>query len=225
MKKLYVVGTPIGNLEDITLRAIEVLRSCDLIACEDRRRTSILLHRYGIKKPLLSYHDHNKKAMTPRILARIGEGKKVALVSDAGMPGICDPGFYLIRAAIQAGVEIVPIPGPTALITALIISGLPCDRFVFEGYLHRRRGRRRKQLQALKDEPRSIICYEAPTRLLATLEDILDILGDRMMVITRELTKKFEEVLRGNVSELIEELKARKIRGELTLVIEGKDEE
>ncbi|HID32029.1 MAG TPA: 16S rRNA (cytidine(1402)-2'-O)-methyltransferase [bacterium (Candidatus Stahlbacteria)] len=222
--KLYVVGTPIGNLQDITLRALEVLRSSDLIACEDKRRTGILLKTYNIKKPLLAYHDHNKKTMTPKILSMISKNKMVALVADAGMPGICDPGFYLIREAIRAGIEIVPIPGPSALVTGLVISGLPTDRFVFEGYLHRRRGRRRKQLTGLRNEKRSTVIYEAPSRIIRTLEDILEILGDRDVALVREMTKRFEEVVRGKVSEVIEELKQKKIRGELTLIIQGCDE-
>ncbi|HIE06388.1 MAG TPA: 16S rRNA (cytidine(1402)-2'-O)-methyltransferase [bacterium (Candidatus Stahlbacteria)] len=224
MNDLYVVGTPIGNLSDISGRALKILKSCDLIACEDKRRTSILLRHYQIRRPLLSYHDHNKEVMTPKILAMIKDGKSVALVSDAGMPGICDPGFYLIRAAIRAGINIIPIPGPSALVTALVVSGLPTDRFVFEGYLHRRRGRRIKQLQNLKDEKRTIIIFEAPSRLKRTLNDIIEILGDRQIAVTRELTKKFEEVIRGKVSDVVESINKLKLRGEFTVIITGKNE-
>lgn len=225
MGKLYIVGTPIGNLDDISKRALETLRSCNLIACEDKRRTSILLNHYQIKKPLLPYHDHNKRRMTPKILALLKDNKSIALVSDAGIPGICDPGFYLIREAIKVDIPIIPIPGPSALITALIVSGLPTDRFVFEGYLHRRHGRRKKRLQNLKDEQRTLIFYEAPSRLLKTLRDMEEIFGDRRIVITRELTKKFEEIIRGLLSEVINELEDRKLKGEFTIVVAGENEE
>ncbi|MEO0098731.1 MAG: 16S rRNA (cytidine(1402)-2'-O)-methyltransferase, partial [candidate division WOR-3 bacterium] len=164
---LYIVATPIGNLSDITLRALAVLKESDLIVCEDTRRTLILLNHYQIKnKRLLSYHDHNKRERTPEIVSFLKRGKKVSLVSDSGTPGISDPGFYLIRECVREGIRVIPLPGPSAIITALVVSGLPCDRFVYEGFLSHREGKKRKRLLALKDEERTMVFYEAPTRLL-----------------------------------------------------------
>ncbi|MEO0116908.1 MAG: 16S rRNA (cytidine(1402)-2'-O)-methyltransferase [candidate division WOR-3 bacterium] len=223
---LYIVATPIGNLSDITLRALAVLKESDLIVCEDTRRTLILLNHYQIKnKRLLSYHDHNKRERTPEIVSFLKRGKKVSLVSDSGTPGISDPGFYLIRKCVREGIRVIPIPGPSAIITALVVSGLPCDRFVYEGFLSHREGKKRKRLLALKDEERTMVFYEAPTRLLKTLKAMAEIFGERECVIARELTKKFEEILRGKISEIIQVLESReKIKGEIVIVLAGKKE-
>lgn len=224
MGTLYLVATPIGNLEDITLRALRTLREVDLIACEDTRRTGRLLARYEIKAPLISYYEHNKLTKLDHILA-ILQTKDVALVSEAGMPGISDPGYELVRAAISAGIAIVPIPGPSAPIAALAVSGLPTDGFVYLGFLPRRRKERRRFLQAIAREKRTLVVFEAPHRLLTSLEDIEEVLGDREMALTRELTKLHEEVIRGSVSHLRAHFKEVRPRGEFTLVIAGAKEE
>ncbi len=218
---LYIVSTPIGNLKDITLRAISVLGEVDIIACEDTRRSKVLLNYYKIKKPLISFNDHNKERRTPELIKRMKKGESIALISDAGTPGISDPGFYLIRETIREGLEIVPIPGPSALLSGLVVSGLPCDRFVFEGFLPKREGRKKKRLEALKYEPRTMVFYESPHRLIRTLEDMLSIFSDREVAIARELTKKFEEVMRGRISELLPQLEDGKIKGEVVLIVEG----
>ncbi len=218
---LYLVSTPIGNLEDITLRALRILREADLIAAEDTRRTANLLKVYQIEKPLTSYYDHNKERRAPQLAQEVRRGKRVALVSDAGTPGISDPAYYLVRIVLREGMRVIPIPGPSAPIAALQVSGLPPDRFAFEGYLPRKKGKREKRLRELREEERTIILFEAPHRLLDSLRNILEILGDRKAAICRELTKKFEEVLRGRVSELIEDIENRKPRGELVIVLEG----
>jgi len=218
------VGTPIGNLEDITLRALRVLREVGLIAAEDTRRTRQLLARYGIHTPLISYHDHNKQARLPVLLAALRE-KDVALVSEAGMPGLSDPGYELIRAALEAGFVVVPVPGPSAVITALVVSGLPADSFVYLGFLPRRRSQRRRFLQSLAQERRTLVAFEAPHRLLESLEDILDILGDRELAVARELTKVHEEIWRGKVSGALERFRSSPPKGEFTLVIAGAEEE
>jgi len=218
---LYIVATPIGNLEDITLRALRVLKEVSLIAAEDTRHTQKLLTHFGIHKPLTSYHDHNKEDKAELIIARLKEGEGVALVTDAGTPGISDPGYYLVNRAIEEGVAVVPIPGPTAAMAAVSVSGLPTDSFVFEGFLPSRRSQRTGKLEALKDEPRTIILYEAPHRILACLRDILEAFGDRRAVLARELTKIHEEVLRGKISDIINTVEPRDIKGEVTLIIEG----
>ncbi len=218
---LYLVSTPIGNLEDITLRALRVLKEVELIAAEDTRRTRRLLRHYQISRPLISYHDHNKEARSPSLLEKLNSGKSLALVSDAGTPGISDPAFYLVRLAIQHGVPVVPVPGPSALISALIVSGLPPDRFAFEGFLPAKSGRRRKKLQALAGEERTILFFESPYRLKRTLEDILEIMGDRRATVARELTKKFEEVARGTVAHLLDHFEEKKPRGEVVIVLAG----
>lgn len=218
---LYIVSTPIGNLADITLRALEVLKQVDLIACEDTRHTGILLKHYNISNKLTSFYEYNKKERTPEIIKLLKEGKSVALVSDAGTPGISDPGFYLIREVIKENLAVIPIPGPSALLSALVISGLPSDRFVFEGFLPKRAGRRHKKLQALKDETRTMIFYDSPYRITESLKDILEVFGDRPMVLVRELTKKFETIMRGKISEIIAQIENKKLKGEIVLVIEG----
>ncbi len=220
MGTLYVVGTPIGNLEDITLRAIRILREVGLIAAEDTRRAHTLLTRYEIKTPLVSYFEHSGPQKRRQILDVLKD-QDVALISEAGMPGISDPGYDLIRESLQEDIPVVPIPGPSALISALVVSGLPTDSFVYVGFLPRKAGERQKTLQSLKDEERTIVLYETPHRLRACLQDMLDILGDRPLAIARELTKIHEEVLRRNISELLIHFQEIQPRGEFTLVVQG----
>jgi 16S rRNA (cytidine1402-2'-O)-methyltransferase len=219
MPVLYVVATPIGNLEDISLRAIRVLREVKLIAAEDTRKTRRLLAAYDIKTPMTSYYEHNKLTKLDRVLDCLKEGD-VALVSEAGMPGISDPGYELIVAAGRQDIPVVPVPGPSAITTALAVSGLPTDRFLYIGFLPNKAGARRRALESIVDEPGTLIILEAPHRILAALEDILVALGDRRLAVCRELTKLHEEVFRGTVSEAITHFTAP--RGEFTLVIEGK---
>jgi len=216
---LYIVATPIGNLEDMTLRAVRILREVDLIAAEDTRHTRKLLTHFGISKPLTSYFDHNKTVKGAVILEKLKDGISVALVSDAGTPCISDPGYQLVRDAVAAGVTVVPIPGACAAVAALSVSGLPTDSFVFEGFLPNRGGKRREKLTLLKEEKRLLIFYEAPTRLMATLTDISDILGDRDVVVAREITKMFEELLRGRVSMILDTLQGRQLKGEIVLLV------
>jgi 16S rRNA (cytidine1402-2'-O)-methyltransferase len=218
---LYIVATPIGNLEDITLRAIRTLKDVDIIAAEDTRHTQTLLRHFTINTPLTSYHDHNERAKTGQVVARLERGESVALVSDAGTPGISDPGYRLVLEATRLGIRVVPIPGPTALIGALSASGLPTDGFNFRGFLPARKRERRSKLQELRLERYSIVVYETPHRLKESLDDIREILGDRRMVLGREITKIHEEFLRGRISEVIAEVSRRDIRGEVTLIIEG----
>jgi len=220
MGTLYVVGTPIGNLEDITLRALRVLREVALIAAEDTRTARKLLARYDISTPLISYFEHNKLARLDRVLAALEKGD-VALISEAGMPGISDPGYELIRAVLAAGMEVVPVPGPSAPIVALVASGLPTDRFLYLGFLPRRRAERRRLLQSVAGEPGTLLAFEAPHRLRAALDDLLDVLGDRPLAVCRELTKLHEEVWRGTVAKAVEHFAAQAPRGEFTLVIGG----
>jgi len=218
---LYVVGTPIGNLEDVTLRALRVLGEVEVIAAEDTRVTRKLLARYDLHTRLISYHRHSPQRRIEEILGRLERGENVALVSDAGMPGIADPGQELIAACIEAGHEVVPIPGPTALATSLAISGLPTDSFLFVGFPPRAAGRRRQALRELVEQPRTLVMFEAPHRLVETLEIAREVLGDRRAVVVRELTKKFEEVLRGPLSEIAATLRGREVIGEATVLIAG----
>ncbi len=218
---LYIVATPIGNLEDITLRAVRVLKEVDLIAAEDTRHTRHLLDRYQIETQLTSYHDHNKEEKAPVLAARLLEGKNLALVSDAGTPGISDPGYFLINLAVDQKIPVVPIPGATAAIAALSISGLPTDRFVFEGFLPAKRMARLKRLRELVKEERTIIFYEAPHKIIGTVEDLLEVFGDRRAVVTRELTKIHEETIRGTLSELLSRLQHGTIKGEFTVIVHG----
>ena len=218
---LFVVSTPIGNLGDITLRALEVLGSVDLIAAEDTRRTRILLSEFGITTPITSYHEYTDERKARSLLAQIVGGKRVALVSEAGSPGICDPCYRLVRSALERGTPVLPIPGPTALIPALVVSGLPVDRFAFEGFLPARRSARRARLQELRGETRTVIFYEAPHRLVAFLTDLEEVLGDRRVAVARELTKAYEEVRRGTVSDLVEAFRRIEPRGEFVVVCEG----
>ena len=221
MPSLYVVATPIGNLEDISLRALRTLREVKLIIAEDTRKTKRLLNTHNIKTPMTSYHEHNKWTKLGYILSRL-DGEDAALVSEAGMPGISDPGYELIVSASQRGIPIVPIPGPSVVITALVVSGLPAGRFTYIGFLPRRAGDRRRLLQSVADENGTIIAFESPHRLPAALNDILQVLGDRKVAVCRELTKIHEEVFRGRISQAIEHF--TEPRGEFTLVIEGKSE-
>ena len=216
---LYIVSTPIGNLKDITLRALDTLKEVDLIAAEDTRHSKILLDHYGISKPFTSFFEHNEDRKTAQIIAMLKEGRKVALISDAGTPGISDPGYPLIRAAQEAGIAIDVIPGPCALIAALTASGLAMHSFIFDGFLPVKSGQRRKRLEALKDFGSTIIVYESPHRVLKTLEDIKDVLDNPMVVCARELTKKFEEIKKATASELSEHFMVHAPRGEFVLLI------
>lgn len=222
---LYIVGTPIGNLEDITLRGIRILKEVDIIAAEDTRQTAKLLNHYDIKKPMISYHEHNKKTKGDEIIGLIFQGKNVALVSDAGMPCVSDPGEDLVRLCVEKGIEVIPIPGPSASLTALSISGLPTSRFVFEGFLPTKGKERKERLERLRKENRTIILYEAPHRLMTTLKDLKEYMGNVNISISRELTKKFEEILRTDLEGAIEEFSNRNIRGEFVLILEGKSPE
>lgn len=216
---LYIVSTPIGNLSDITLRAIETLKSVDLIAAEDTRHTKILLDRYDIRTPTTSYFEYNKIQKTDYLLKVLQEGRSVALVSDAGTPGISDPGYRVIRECISSGVPVVPIPGPCAFLAALTISGKPTDSFAFEGFLSNKSARRRTQLKVLKDRARTAILYESPHRLVKLLGDILEICGDIDIVLAREVTKKFEEIRREKASAAIAHFTKSKPRGEFIVII------
>jgi 16S rRNA (cytidine1402-2'-O)-methyltransferase len=222
---LYIVATPIGNLEDITLRALRVLGEVDLIAAEDTRHTQILLTHHGIDTPLTSYHEHNERAKAQELVARLEKGTNIALVSDAGTPAISDPGFRLITEAIRAGVRIIPVPGASALTAVLSASGLATDRFAFEGFLPAKKKQRRERLQAVRNETRTLIFYEAPHRLKDSLEDILEILDDREIALAREVTKMHEEFLRGRVSDISHQIAEREVKGEITLTIAGQREE
>ena len=219
---LYVVATPMGNLADITLRALEVLQSVDIVAAEDTRKTRRMLSHHGIQQKLISYHEHNEDRRTKELMARITKGEDIALVSDAGTPGISDPGYRLIFAATESGIRVVPIPGVSALTTALSAAGMPTDAFVFAGFAPKKKGRRLALLEHLKASPYTIIFYESPRRILSLLNDIYDSMGDRNCVIAREMTKIHEEFLRGRVSDILESLAARnQIKGECTVLVGG----
>ncbi len=219
---LYIVSTPIGNLEDITFRAVRILKEVGVIAAEDTRHTQKLLAHLDIHTPLTSYHDFNKEGKAKVLVAKLHEGMSVALVSDAGTPTISDPGYYLINRAIEAGIIVSPIPGPSAAISALAISGLPTDRFAFEGFLPKKG--RANRLETLRSETRTLIFYESPFRILSLLCELRSIFGERKMVIAREMTKVFEEVIRGNFSTVLAGLEGKSIKGEVTLVVEGNRE-
>ena len=219
---LILVPTPIGNLEDVTLRALRVLKEADLVACEDTRTSGVFLDHYGIETPRTSYHDHNERRKAPHLVARIQAGETVALITDAGSPGISDPGFYLVRECLRAGVPVEALPGPTAFVPALALSGLPTDRFVFEGFLPPKKGRQTR-LQALADEERTLVLYESPHRLVRTLGQLIEHFGaERPAAVARELTKKFEEVERGTLGTLLAAFEDRpKVRGEIVVVVGG----
>ena len=221
---LYLVATPIGNLEDLTYRARRILAEVDLIACEDTRHTRHLLTHYGITTPTVSFHEHNEAARTSELLQRLQRGEDVALVSDAGTPAVSDPGYPLVREAAAAGISVVSVPGPSAVMAALTVSGLPPDRFVFLGFLPRRLGERRRALEAAAALPWTLVFFEDPHRITAVLEDIEAVLGDRRVALARELTKKFEEVFRGTVADALGHLRAHAPRGEFTIVVEGTGE-
>lgn len=223
--KLYIVGTPIGNLGDMTPRAIETLKSVDFIAAEDTRVTVKLLNHFDIHTPMVSYFEHNKAIKTEKLLARILSGETAAIVTDAGMPAISDPGEDLVRECRKNGVPVESVPGPTAALTALAASGMPSGRFCFEGFLSVNKPSRRSHLDELKNEQRTMIFYEAPHKLQATLRDMLDTFGDRQMAVCRELTKLHEQVLRLSLSEAIEYFEEKEPKGEFVLIIEGKKEE
>ncbi|MBD2525069.1 16S rRNA (cytidine(1402)-2'-O)-methyltransferase [Nostoc sp. FACHB-133] len=221
-RTLYVVGTPIGNLEDITFRAVRILQTVDIIAAEDTRHTGKLLQHFQVKTPQVSYHEHNRTSRIPELLEHLVNDKAIALVSDAGMPGISDPGYELVKACIEAGISVVPIPGASAAITALSASGLPTDRFTFEGFLPAKTQQRQEYLESLQTESRTLIFYESPHRLRDTLQDLAQVWGsDRQIVLGRELTKLYEEFWRGTIAEAIAHYNQREPQGEYTLVVAG----
>ena len=218
---LFIVATPIGNLKDITFRAIETLKTVSIIACEDTRHTKKLLSHYNIDTPTTSYFEYNKIQKGEYLLKLLQGGKDIALVSDSGTPGISDPGFNIVRLAIENNIPVTIIPGPSAIIAGLVLSGMPTDSFVFEGFLAQKPGKRRNEIKALIQEKRTIVLYESPHRLLKTLQDIMDIMGDRDIAIMREVTKVFEESIRSKVSEAIEHFTANSPRGEFIIAIKG----
>jgi len=217
---LYIVSTPIGNLEDITLRALRTLKEVDLITAEDTRHTQILLNKYEIKTPATSFHSHSSDEKIEQIVRMLKEGKNIALVSDAGTPGISDPAYALIRRALDEGTKICPIPGASSLLAAVVVSGLPMDKFVYLGFLPLKKGRQ-TLLKSLPDEPRTIVIFEAPHRIARTLSDLKTYLGDREIAVCRELTKMFEEVVRGTISQAIEHFEKKNPKGEFVLVVKG----
>ncbi len=218
---LYIVATPIGNLEDITLRALRVLKEVDLIAAEDTRRTEVLLHHYDIRTPVTSYHEHNERSKAQTLIERLQRGQQLALVCDAGTPAISDPGYRLVVEAIGAGITVVPLPGASALTAVLSAGGLPTDRFIFEGFLPAKKTERRQRLEALKRERRTLVFYEAPHRLKETLDDLEQILGERQVAIGREISKLHEEFLRGTLGEVRSQIDQQNVRGEIALVVQG----
>ena len=219
---LYIVATPIGNLEDITLRAIRVLKAVQIIAAEDTRRTRKLLGAYQISTPMTSFYDRIEDRKSSVLISKMNDGMDVAIVSDAGTPGISDPGYVLVSKAIAEGIEIIPVPGASAVITALSVSGLPTDSFAFYGFLPSRSGKRKQFLSNLLDEAKTLVFYESPKRLIESIRDIGEVLGNRNVVVLREMTKVFEEIMRGTVGEVINQLVGRVVKGEVTLVIGGK---
>lgn len=216
---LYIVATPIGNLADITLRALEVLRSVDLIACEDTRQTKKLLDHYQIQKPTTSYYEHNKFSKGDYLMNLLKEGKNIALVSDSGTPGISDPGFHIVKLALENNIQVCPIPGASALVTALSASGIPANRFIFEGFLPIKPGPRKKKLLELGKQNKTIVLYESPHRFLKLLEQIEEVLPEAEVTVTREVTKKFEEIKKGTASQILEYFKDRNIKGEFVIII------
>jgi 16S rRNA (cytidine1402-2'-O)-methyltransferase len=218
--KLYLVSTPIGNLKDMTFRAIEVLSNVNLIAAEDTRRAAILLRNYDIATATTSFYDFNKEKKTPGLVQKLCEGQSIAVISDAGTPGISDPAFYIVREAIRKGITIEAVPGATAFVPALVTSGLPTDRFVFEGFLPVKKGRKTR-LKELAEEKRTIVLYESPRRLFRTLNDLLEHFGDRQVSIARELTKKFEQIYRGMLKNLCESFEQITLKGEFVIIVEG----
>jgi 16S rRNA (cytidine1402-2'-O)-methyltransferase len=222
--RLFIVGTPIGNMEDITLRALRVLRETSLVAAEDTRHTGLLLARHSIKKPLVSYHEFNEAKRTAELLKELQQGRSIALVSDAGMPTVSDPGQRLIRAAIDAGIPVEVIPGVSAITTALTGSGLGGGPFLFYGFLPHKSGQRRNVLTRLAPLPYALVFFESPYRVVKSLQDMHDQLGNRRAVVARELTKKFEEILRGDLAAILKKLENRSVKGEITVIVEGSQE-
>lgn len=218
---LYICGTPIGNLEDITLRVLKILKEVKLIAAEDTRHTKKLLNHYQINTKVTSYYEYNKIKKATYLVEMLKNSQDIALVSDAGMPGISDPGYVLVNLALKNNIKIIPIPGVSALITALVVSGLPTDKFVFEGFIPRKIKERKRYFKSIENEERTIIFYEAPHRLKRALKDMLDVWGERKIVIARELTKMYEEIIRGNLSQVLSEINTKEIKGEITLVVQG----
>jgi 16S rRNA (cytidine1402-2'-O)-methyltransferase len=225
--RLYLVGTPIGNLGDMTERAVETMRAVDVVAAEDTRRTGRLLSTFGVKGQLVSLFEGNERERTAELLTRLREGMDVAVVTDAGMPVISDPGFRLVRACAEEGIDVRVVPGPSAVTAALAVSGLPSDRFVFEGFLPKRAGERRERLRSLASDPRTVVVFESPNRLIPLLRDVVGEFGDRRVAVARELTKLHEEVMRGLASEVLDRLAGSAPKGEVVVVIEGRrgDEE
>jgi len=222
MGTLYIIATPIGNLDDFSQRAVETLKAVDVIASEDTRIARKLLGKFGIQVPLISFFEHNEDKRIPELIRHLETGEAVALISDAGTPLISDPGYRLVREAATRDIRIVPVPGPSAVMAALSVSGLPTDRFTFVGFLPRKASKRKKELQKLTELTHTVVIFESPYRLLKTLQDMAEIMGDRQVVVCRELTKKFEEILRGIPAELLKILSDRTIKGEITLVVAGK---
>jgi len=224
MAKLYLIPTPIGNLEDITLRALRILKEVDIILAEDTRKTATLLRHYEIEKKMFPHHLHNEHKTVSLITERISQGENVGLVSDAGTPGISDPGFLLVRECIKANIEVECLPGPTAFVPALVNSGLPCDRFCFEGFLPHKKGRQTK-LHSLKEETRTMIFYESPFRLIKALEEfVINFGAERKASVSRELSKIYEETQRGTLEELVKYFKSKTVKGEIVIIVEGKNE-
>jgi len=219
---LYLVATPIGNLEDITMRAVRTLQEVDLIACEDTRTSRVLLNHYGINKPVVSYHNFNERQASERIIGRILEGQNVAVISDAGTPSISDPGFVIVREAVRQGINVVAIPGPAAMIMAVAVSGLPTDAFIFYGFLPQTSGKRRAILESLVDRRETMVFYESPYKIHKLLDEVFEVIGNRKAALCREMTKKFEEIIRGDIETIRNRLAEKKVKGELTLVVQGK---
>jgi 16S rRNA (cytidine1402-2'-O)-methyltransferase len=219
---LYLVATPIGNLEDITMRAVRILQEVDLIACEDTRTSRVLLNHYGINKPVVSYHNFNERQASERIIGRILEGQNVAVISDAGTPSISDPGFIIVREGVRQGINVVAIPGPAAMIMAVAVSGLPTDAFIFYGFLPQTSGKRRAILESLAERRETMVFYESPYKIHKLLDEVFEVIGNRKAALCREMTKKFEEIIRGDIETIRGQLAGKKVKGELTLVVQGK---
>ncbi len=219
--KIYLVPTPIGNMGDITQRALEVLQAVDLVACEDTRHSGNLLKKLGIKKKLISYHDFNEQSRARQLVDRILTGLSVAVITDGGSPGISDPAYRIVRQAIESNIDIVPLPGPTAIIPALTASGMPTDRFFFEGFLPNKSAARRKRLESLKKLEHTLVFYESPHRINKTLKDVSEVMGNRDICIAREISKKFEQFVRGKVTDILPELERKTMKGEIVIIIAG----